>query len=156
MGSARWRQRASRPLPEEAEAVTKRKRFGYTSRSAYMPLTEGRQAERTVREPRRRMSASGSELAAAVIFWRKAGRSERMSGVNAGMGSWSVKSTESTVSTISAGVDSVDIVDIVDLGRGTETEMPWSFASWKKVRMVMPWPLALRQRSYCRSVSSWV
>lgn len=34
--------------------------------------------------------------------------------------------------------------------------MPWSFASWKNVRMVMPVPWALRQRSYCLSHSSEV
>lgn len=36
----------------------------------------------------------------------------------------------------------------------TETLMPWSLASWKKVLMVMPWPWAFRQAVYCLSHSS--
>ena len=51
--------------------------------------------------------------------------------------------------------DFVDIADIADLEPVEVTmEMPASFAFWKKVLMVTPVPCALRQRSYCLSVSA--
>ena len=75
MGSTRCRQRLSRPLPDDALAVTKRKRLGNTERRSYTPLMWGIQAERTVSVPRRRMSESASELLTVAIFLRKSGRS---------------------------------------------------------------------------------
>ena len=77
-GATRWRQRDSLPFPADALAVTYRKRLEKTSRRSYTPYTFGRQAEKTVKEPRMSRSASTSETESATTRFSMSGSCSRM------------------------------------------------------------------------------
>lgn len=113
------------------------------------------EAERAVREPSRRMSASLSLSATATIFLRYSGRWSRILSENVGRSSsFSGIITLSVLSTLSG--DDVDNYDNLIISGRVETCIPASLASWKNVFMVMPEPWARTQRSYCESVFSCV
>lgn len=126
--------------------------------------------------PRMRMSASSGEFDLETTFSRNDGSAPCRSGENVGRGRPSSILTilsECAVLTVCAdlGLDlfvdgfceyahsaySVIFINSVVFARFAVMRlMPCSLASWKNVRMVMPVPWALRQRSYCLSHSSEV
>ena len=139
-------------------------------RLSYTPQMWGIQAERTVKEPSRRMSASYSELLTATIFCRNSGRASLTCWLNVGISGSSSISATSAVSAISAFwfcadmgaeesadwlcADFAEVADFADMGR-VLTLIPASLAFWKNVLAVTPVPWERMHLSYWRSHSAW-
>ena len=166
IGSMRYRQRVSRPLPEDARAVTKRKRLAFTGRLLYMPVTFGMATESTVSDPSSKMSESSAESDFLTTFLSRSGRLSTILcekvGSSSSISCPSITSVSSQTSFVESGVDAEllpsflrnEVFDLFDVFEGIEMLIPCSFASWKKVLMVTPVPCARRHLSYCLSVSS--
>ncbi len=89
----------------------------------------GIQAERTVSEPRMRMSASCGELPAAAICLRKSGRCGAISWLNVGSGSVGISAVSAT-SALSATGCAADLAESAESAECAEVviEIPASFA----------------------------
>ena len=119
-----------------------------------MPSILVRQAEKAVREPSRRMSASFSLSATSTIFLRICGSCEATLSENVGRFSSGCGVIMLSVLSMLSGDDFDNCDDLmICLLWWLLMEIHASFASWKRVLMVMPVPWERKQRLYWVSVS---